>query len=313
MAALVGIVIELSRHGARTHAGDVGLHDAYHAVNILHAHAGAGDSATRSAIGRGDKGIGAVVDIQQGSLGTLEQQRLALVDHIVEQKTRLADIGTQALGVRQILLANLVDRVGGQVIEKRQLGIDAGERDLELLTEEVLVQHILHAQADTGHLVLIARTDAAPRGTDVVLAQQRLERTVQIHVVRHDDVRVAGDAQVLGRHAVVLEHIDLFENHLGVHDAAVSDNSLLICIHDARGDLMQAVFLVAHHDGVACVVATGVAHNAIKIACDKVDDLAFALVAPLTSDQHGRRHLDSFTNTSAFAHSNVSSLQHKVP
>ena len=69
---------------------------------------------------------------------------------------------------------------------------------------------------------------------------------------------------------------------------------------------MQTVFLVTHHDGVASIVATGVAHNAIKIACDKVDDFAFALVAPLTSDQHGRRHLDSFTNTSAFAHSNVS-------
>ena len=50
------------------------------------------------------KGIGAVVDIQQGSLGALEQQRLAFVDHVVEQKAGLADVGTQALGVRQILL-----------------------------------------------------------------------------------------------------------------------------------------------------------------------------------------------------------------
>ena len=192
------------------------------------------------------------------------------------------------------------------MIDEFQLGIDASERDLKLLAEDILVQHILHAQTDAGHLVLIARTDTAPRGANVVLSQQRLERTVKIHVVRHDDVCVTGDAQVLGRYAILLKHIDLFENHLRVHDAAVSDNGLLICIHDAGGNLVQTVFLVTHHDGVASIVATGVAHNAIKIACDKVDDFAFALVAPLTSDQHGRRHLDSFTNTSAFAHSNVS-------
>lgn len=125
VAALVRIVIELGRHGAGTHASDICLHNADHAVNVLHAHAGAGDSAARGAIGRGDKGIGAVIDIQKSSLGALEEQRLAFVDHVVEQKAGLADVGTQALGVRQILLANLVDRVGGQVIDELQLGIDA--------------------------------------------------------------------------------------------------------------------------------------------------------------------------------------------
>ena len=183
------------------------------------------------------------------------------------------------------------------MIDQLELGVNAGESDLELLAEEALVQHILHAQADTSHLVLIARADAALGGADVVLAQQLLERTVKIHVVGHDDVRIAGDAKVLGGHAVLLEHIDLFENHLGVHDATVTDNGLLVCIHDAGGNLVQAVLFIAHHNGVTSVVATGVAHNAIKIACDKVDDFAFAFVAPLTSDQHGRRHLDSFTNS----------------
>ncbi len=51
---------------------------------------------------------------------------------------------------------------------------------LQLVAEQCLVQHVLHAQANARHLVvLIARTDAALGGTDVLLAELLLKGAIR--------------------------------------------------------------------------------------------------------------------------------------
>ena len=286
MAGL-GLIGKLSGHGARTDAGDIGLHDAQHAVDILHTNAGAGDGAAGGAVGRRHVRIGAVVNVEQRCLGALEQQVLALVDHVVEQQARLGDVGAQALGHGQVLVADLVHGVGGQVVDELQLGIHAGKSGLQLVAEQRLVQHVLHAQADAGHLVLVARTDAALGGTNVLLAELLLKSTIQIDVVRHDDVRVATDLEVLGGDTVGLEHVDLLKDNLGVDDAAVTDHRHMVGIHDAGGHLVQAVLLAVDDDGVAGVITARIAHDGIEVAGDQVADLTLALIAPLGTDQNG--------------------------
>ena len=228
-----------------------------------------------------------MVDVEQRRLGALKQQVLALVDHVVEQQARLGDVGTQALGHRQVLVANLVHGVGGQVVDELELGVHAGESGLQLVAEQCLVQHVLHAQADASHLVLIARTDAALGGTDVLLAELLLKGAIQIDVVRHDDMRVAANLEVLGGDAVGLEHIDLLKDNLGVDDAAVTDHRHVVGIHDAGGHLVQAVLLAVDDDGVTGVVAARVAHDGIEVAGDQVANLTLALIAPLGTDQNG--------------------------
>ena len=283
----LGLIGKLGGHGARTDAGDIGLHDAQHAVDVLHAHAGAGDGAAGGAVGRRHVRIGTVVDVEQRRLGALKQQVLALVNHVVEQQTRLGDVGTQALGHRQVLVANLVHGVGGQIVDELELGVHAGESGLQLVAEQRLVQHVLHAQADAGHLVLIARTDTALGGTDVLLAELLLKGAIQINVVRHDDMRVAANLEVLGGDAVGLEHVDLLKDNLGVDDAAVTDHRHVVGIHDAGGHLVQAVLLAVDDDGVTGVVAARVAHDGIEVAGDQVANLTLALIAPLGTDQNG--------------------------
>ena len=150
----------------------------------------------------------------------------------------------------------------------------------------VLVEQILHAQADARHLVLVARADAALGGADKVLAQAAFEGTVQVDVVRHDDVCVARHLEIGGGDAVALEHVDFLEQHRGVHHAAVAHHRDALRIHDARGDLVQAVLLVAHHDGVPGVVSALVAHYAVELRGNQIADLSFALVAPLGTHQH---------------------------
>ena len=228
-----------------------------------------------------------MIDVEQCCLGALKEQVLTLIDHVVEQQARLGDVGTQALGHGQVLVANLVHGIGGQIVDELQLGVHAGKSGLQLVAEQPLVQHVLHAQADAGHLILVARTDAALGGTDVLLAELLLKGAIQIDVVRHDDMRVAADLEILGGDAVGLEHVDLLKDNLGVDDAAVTDHRHMIGIHDAGGHLVQAVLLAVDDDGVAGVVAARVAHDGIEVAGDQVADLTFALIAPLGTDQNG--------------------------
>ena len=104
---------------------------------------------------------------------------------------------------------------------------------------------------------------------------------------------VAGHLKIGGRDSVMLEHIDLFKQYLRVHHAAVANDRHAIGIHDARRNLVQAVLLVTHHNGMTRVVSALVADDAVKIRRDKVANLALALIAPLGTNQHCRRHVFS--------------------
>ena len=98
---------------------------------------------------------------------------------------------------------------------------------------------------------------------------------------------VTRDTEILGADAIGLEHIDLLKRHLGVHDAAVTDNRHAVGIHDARGNLVQTVFLAVDDNSMTSIVTARKAHDAIELARDQVANLTFALVAPLGTDQHG--------------------------
>src|SRR5436309_7073405 len=62
---------------------------------------------------------------------------------------------------------------------------------------------------------------------------------------------------------------------------------------------MQRVLLVADDDGVAGVVAAVVLDHEVDLVAKQVGGLAFALVAPLGSEQHDRRHTASLRTTKA--------------
>ena len=68
-----------------------------------------------------------------------------------------------------------------------------GERDLDLLAQDLRVEHVLHADADARRLVRVRRADPASRRSDLQLAETPLRRLVDRHVPRHDQVRVPGD------------------------------------------------------------------------------------------------------------------------
>ena len=110
---VAGLVEELRRERARADAREIGLCDAEDTVDLGRADAGAGDSTACCAVRARDERVGAVVDIEHRCLGTLEEDILASLELLVEEQRGLDDVRADALGVRQIRLADLVDRVGG--------------------------------------------------------------------------------------------------------------------------------------------------------------------------------------------------------
>ena len=156
--------------------------------------------------------------------------------------------------------------------------------------QDLLVEQVLHADADARVLVDVARADAAAGGADLVLAELLLVGAVEEQVVRHDEVGVAADAQVVAADAARPQRLELAEQDVRVDDDAVADDAGLGLVEDAGGDEVELELLAVAHDGVAGVVAALEAHDHVGLLGQQVGDLAFAFVAPLGADHDRSGH-----------------------
>src|SRR6266404_4728282 len=112
------------------------------------------------------------------------------------------------------LRAALADGVEGErrLAEQRlEIGVLLAQVALEGLAEAGLVEQVADADAGARHLVLVGRTDAAPRRPDVPRAAQALARPVDGTMVGHDEVGLLADAQpaVLRQVAPLAQRLDL--------------------------------------------------------------------------------------------------------
>src|SRR5439155_664476 len=79
-----------------------------------------------------------------------------------------------------------------------------GERDLDLLAQDLRVQQVLDADPEPHRLVGVAGADAALGRADLQRAQPALAGAVDRHVPGHDQVRLSGDVHVRVRDAARL-------------------------------------------------------------------------------------------------------------
>ena len=134
------VVEQLRRERAAADAREVRLGDAQDLLDVRGADARAGHGAARRAVGRRDKRVGAVVDVELRRLGALEQDLLAGAQRVVEQPRAVDDVRADLLRVLEVFRRDLVDRVGGHVVDGRQDVIFHRERRLELLAQDLLVE-----------------------------------------------------------------------------------------------------------------------------------------------------------------------------
>ncbi len=160
------------------------------------------------------------------------------------------------------------------------------ENAVDLRAQRVEVLEILHADGASAHLVLVGRADAPPGRADLALARRSFAHDVEFAVQRQDQGRVLGDAQVLraDRHALLPQPLDLVGQRPRIDHHAVADHAELAFTHHARRQQRKLVGLVADDQRVAGVVAALEAHHDVGPLRQPVDDLAFALVAPLGAD-----------------------------
>src|SRR5207244_13564474 len=83
--------------------------------------------------------------------------------------------------------------------QRLEIGVLLAQVALEGLAEAGLVEQVADADAGARHLVLVGRTDAAPRRPDVPRAAQALARPVDGAMVGHDEggLLAESDAAVL--------------------------------------------------------------------------------------------------------------------
>ena len=166
-------------------------------------------------------------------------------------------------------------------------------RRVDLLAQDVLVEQVLHADAEPGRLVGVAGSDAAPGGADLELAELRLALLVEQLVVRHDQVRVGRDAQAAEVDPAPAQLVDLGAQHHRIHHHAVADRAELARVEDPGRDQVELERLAFTDDRVAGVVAALEADHEVGLLGEQVDDLSLPLVAPLGADDHHSWHGES--------------------
>ena len=281
--------LDLRRERPLADARDVRLRDADHAVDP------AGADADTCCGGRGDRvrrrheRIRAVVEVEERRLRTLEEHALAVAKRVVDVERRVGDVRPQSLRVALVLRRDGVEVERLRLVDALEPEVLLCERDLDLLPQDLRVEHVLHADAEPHRLVGVARPDPAPRRPDGEAAEAPLARLVDREMPRHDQMRVARDVDLGGRAAALLELVELADQHLGIDDAAVADHARLAA-HDAARQRADLERLVADDDRVAGVRAALVAAHDVRVLREQVDDLPLAFVAPLRTDDDGRRH-----------------------
>ncbi len=156
-------------------------------------------AAAATRVGGGDERVGAVVDVEHGALGALEQDAAAGALQLGQpQPDRLGEgqqLGRQGgeLGQQRAAVDLLDAEAAAQRVVVDQQLVDLGRQG-------VGVGEVADADRAARRLVLVGRADAAAGGADlagalVAALAGALARAVELAVQRQDQGRVLGDAQ----------------------------------------------------------------------------------------------------------------------
>ena len=114
---------------------------------------------------------------------------------------------------------------------------------------------------------------------------------VELLVVRHDQVRVAGEDQSGAVDSCPGEVFHLRDEHPRVHHHPIADDRNDVVVEDPARKQLQSEGAAVHDDRVTGVVAALIPDDHVHVAGQEVCQLPFALVTPLGPDYDGGAHL----------------------
>src|SRR5207249_5842150 len=159
-------------------------------------------------------------------------------------------------------------------------GLDA---PADQLFRPAQVAQVAHPDAAPPVLVLIGGANAAAGRADFLPSfagpvEELVERERQVGAVRYVELVLRPDTPLT-------ERVELREERLGIEHDAVADQAHRT-LNDPRGKLVKSELPGAGLDRVARIRSALIAHDQIGALGEHVDDLPFALVAPLGADDH---------------------------
>ena len=288
---VAGLVQQLGGKGSAAHPGDVGLGDADDLVDVPGADPRAGTGPAGHRVGGGHEGIGAVVEVEEGGLGPLEEHVGTPVEGIVEQADGVGHHRGHPGGqLVEVEGADLVGRQGEAVVHLGQDRVLLLQHHVELLAEDLGVEQVLYPEPHPRRLVGVGRSDTALGGAQLVLAQIPLGQLIQLVVVRHDQMSVAADQEFPRIDALGRQGVHLGQQHGRIDHHAVTDDRGDVVVEDPARHQLKGEGLPVHDDGVAGVVATLIADDQLHLLGQEIGQLALALITPLGPDDDGCRH-----------------------
>jgi hypothetical protein len=159
------------------------------------------------------------------------------------------------------------------------------EQAFEAGGEAIGVGEVLHAQRAPSDLVLVGRADAAAGRADLDVAERALARLVERDVHGQHERARGRDAQPIAHaDAGRFQLADLLQQRRERQHDAVADQDRHALVQHARRYEAQYRLAPAGDERMTGILPTLEAHDALRAFRQPVDDLAFALVAPLCAD-----------------------------
>jgi len=159
------------------------------------------------------------------------------------------------------------------------------EERRELRGEPVRVEEILQPDRAPGDLVLVRGADAASRGADLRIAHCAFARLVERDVTGEHQRAGGGDLEPRAhRYGRALELADFLQQRGRREHDAVADVDRDARTQDPGRYEPQDGLLPVDDKGVPRVVPALEPDDALRVLGEPIDDLAFAFIAPLGTD-----------------------------
>ena len=199
-------------------------------------------------------GICAEVDVEEGSLRSLEHDSLASLGGVEGEDGNVVNVGEKALAVLCVLSRNSVEveslaavNVGDYLVLELACG-------LYLLREHLGVNEVVYADSAALVLIHICRTYAALCSADILAAAESLGETVKLDMPRHNDVSAGVNFKVGSGYASCFKAVELADEVLGVENYAGADKAESVLVENTRGNEVELVYLSVINYGMTRVV-----------------------------------------------------------
>src|SRR5256886_2141698 len=234
--------------------------------------------------------VDAPVEIAHRAELPLEKDARVLRERRLHERERVDDAIAELRRRREHAVGDVVgvERRVSKALEYRVLDL---ELPLDPRAEVLRIAHFVDLDAVTPDLVRVRGSDSHAGRAELLTAALALVEAVERDMPRHEEMRSIADAEVRRRDTASLEIGELAAQECEVDDAARAEHTERLGVEDPARHEMELEGAVLVDDGVTGVVAALEPDDHIRLLRQEVRDLAFAFVAPLSTDDGRYRHV----------------------